>query len=259
MSTSSASAVFSCYGWIFPFGTYLGGYLSDFVAKTYELRGRLFVLMISFCVQGVLFLVFGSIRSLSIATAVLVASAASAGIAVGSLFAIVKFVDSDSKGSVEGIVGSSMGVGGVAFGLGFRQLAYTPAFRLMGFTIIGAALLTLFVQIRGHPSILSSNPSVGTPNADGVQEKEQDSEGAASVSSRAFCQRPFMNTRVSFTDEIKEDVTTSSCSKVDVGQLGTISSCKISHDGDDKVEIVFSHISDDETRDDSSFGSEVEV
>ena len=113
LSTSSSSAIFSIYGWIEPFGTVVGAYLSDKFAQKYQLLGRLFVLMAACSIQGTLFVLFSSVDSLPVATILLVVLALAGGSLIGSLFAIVQFVDPTITGSIEGIAASSVGVGGI--------------------------------------------------------------------------------------------------------------------------------------------------
>lgn len=45
--------------------------------------------------------------------------------------------------------------GAVAFGLCFRQLAYTRAFTLMGVMILASASLSVFLRIGGQSSMFS--------------------------------------------------------------------------------------------------------
>jgi len=54
------------------------------------------------------------------------------------------------------IVGAGGNTGGVCFGLAFRQFApnYKPAFIVMGSTILGSCILSLFISIKGYGRLL---------------------------------------------------------------------------------------------------------
>ena len=41
-----------------------------------------------------------------------------------------------------------------SFGLGFRELDYKSAFLLMGLSILGSSLLSVFITIEGHAGIM---------------------------------------------------------------------------------------------------------
>ena len=41
-----------------------------------------------------------------------------------------------------------------SFGLGFRELDYKSAFLLMGLSILGSSLLSLFITIEGHAGMM---------------------------------------------------------------------------------------------------------
>jgi NNP family nitrate/nitrite transporter-like MFS transporter len=50
------------------------------------------------------------------------------------------------------IVGAGGNSGAVGFGMGFRQLDYESAFVIMGAFIMGSAVLSIFINIKGHRS-----------------------------------------------------------------------------------------------------------
>jgi hypothetical protein len=77
--------------------------------------------------------------------------------AEGSTFGIVPYVDASVTGSVVGIVGAGGPAGGVCFALMFRALGYHSAFLWMGCAVMVSAVLTLFVAIPGHRSLLTGH------------------------------------------------------------------------------------------------------
>ena len=63
------------------------------------------------------------------------------------------YVDPANTGSVAGIVGAGGSTAAVGFGMGFRQLSYEAAFVIMGWTILGSAVLSIFINLKGHRSL----------------------------------------------------------------------------------------------------------
>merc|ERR1712232_736926 len=110
--------------------------------------------------EGVLVLVFANTNSLGSAIAVMVFFSLFVQAAEGTSYGIVPYVDPPATGAISGIVGAGGNTGAVCFGLGFRQMAKTKdAFNLMGFTILGSALLTFLIGIKGHRRIIGGEDS----------------------------------------------------------------------------------------------------
>jgi NNP family nitrate/nitrite transporter-like MFS transporter len=132
----------------------LGGFCSDKLNAKMGMRGRLIVQTVLLLFEGALVLVFANTSSLGGAIAVMIVFSAFVQSAEGSTYGIVPYVDPASTGSIAGIVGAGGNTGAVGFGLGFRQLSYESAFVIMGATIMGSALLSIFINIKGHRSLL---------------------------------------------------------------------------------------------------------
>merc|ERR1712084_160749 len=73
---------------------------------------------------------------------------------MGTSYGIVPYVNPPATGSIAGIVGAGGNSGAVGFGMGFRQLDYKDAFYLMGFTILGSSVLSLFINIKGSSTLI---------------------------------------------------------------------------------------------------------
>lgn len=71
-------------------------------------------------------------------------------------------------------------MGAVAFSLCFRQLADKDAFIIMGIMIMCSSLLSVFVNISGHPRLLSFTP-IGEVKKEACTSSEEDSVGAATA------------------------------------------------------------------------------
>jgi len=160
LTTESAAAIASIFGWMNLFARGLGGFTSDIFNRNMGMRGRLIWQTICLLIEGAMVLVFANTNSLGLAIFILVIFSSFVQAAEGSTYGIVPYVDPPATGSISGIVGAGGNTGAVCFGLGFRQLAKTKdAFYLMGFTILGSAALTFLVMIKGHRSILGGEDS----------------------------------------------------------------------------------------------------
>ena len=160
LSTESAAAIASIFGWMNLFARGLGGFASDKFNSKMGMRGRLLWQMICLAIEGVMVLVFASTKNLGLAIFILVIFSSFVQAAEGSTYGIVPYVNPPATGSIAGIVGAGGNTGAVCFGLGFRQLPeIKQAFNVMGFTILGSAVLTLLVRIKGHRSILGGEDS----------------------------------------------------------------------------------------------------
>jgi MFS transporter, NNP family, nitrate/nitrite transporter len=190
LSTSSAAAVASIYGWMLLFTRATGGILSDRANARFGMRGRLWVHTLALLGEGVAILVFAHMQTLATTIVVMVFFSIFCQAASGTTFAIVPYVDPPSTGSIAGIVGAGGSVGGVAFGLVFRQLApdATSAFVIMGIVVLVSPLLSLVVRIKGHAGLVvtggkdrtaKSSRTIQVPEADNdisVNKKEEEEE-----------------------------------------------------------------------------------
>jgi MFS transporter, NNP family, nitrate/nitrite transporter len=86
-------------------------------------------------------------------------------------------VDEPHTGSVTGIVGAGGNVGAVCFSLAFRFMADAKnSLMIMGGVALVSALLSVFIQIEGHESILFSPFNV--PNDSTASDEEAPSSNS---------------------------------------------------------------------------------
>jgi len=154
LSTESAAAIASIFGWMNLFARSLGGFLSDKANARWGMRGRLgwqsFVLL----VEGAMVIVFANSETLSSSISVLVLFSIFVQAAEGSTYGIVPYVNPRITGSISGIIGAGGNVGAVVFGLFFRQLPAKDALIIMGTIITSVSILSIFIFIPGHPGLL---------------------------------------------------------------------------------------------------------
>jgi len=165
LSTESASAVASIFGWMNLFARGLGGFTSDRLNKKMGMRGRIIWQTICLCIEAVMVCIFSITTNLGVAIFVLVIFSTFVQAAEGSTYGIVPYVNPAATGSIAGIVGAGGNTGAVMFGLCFRQLDDKLAFQIMGYCILGSALLSFFICIKGHRSLISGTDSPGVEAA----------------------------------------------------------------------------------------------
>jgi len=161
-STESAAAIASIFGWMNIFARALGGYLSDRANAKLGFRGRLCMQVIVLVFSGALVVVFAHTGELAGAIIVMVVFSVFVQAGCGTTYGIVPYIDPPATGSISGIVGAGGNVGAVCFGLGFRQLDYEEAFYIMGFTAMAAAVLTIFLSVKGYSRLLWGQDDVRT-------------------------------------------------------------------------------------------------
>jgi len=182
LTTESAAAIASIFGWMNLFARGLGGYLSDKANAKLGMRGRLWIQTICLAGEGALVIVFANTPSLGAAIAVMVFFSLFVQAAEGTTFGIVPYIDPPSTGSISGIVGAGGNVGAVLFGLGFRNLpTYKEAFILMGSVILASCVTSCVFFVKGHAGMICGKDdpmptkevqtlSVPEPDAEKVEE-----------------------------------------------------------------------------------------
>lgn len=159
LSTESAAAIASIFGWMNLFARGLGGFTSDKFNSKMGMRGRLLWQSVCLIIEAVAILVFAETKNLGLAIFILVIFSSFVQAAEGSTYGIVPYVNPPATGSIAGIVGAGGNCGAVGFGLCFRQLKTKTAFYIMGFTVLGSSLLSALVSIKGHRSLLCGQDS----------------------------------------------------------------------------------------------------
>ena len=177
-STESAAAIASIFGWMNLFARGLGGFLSDTCNAKCGMRGRLAIHTLCLAVEGGLVLVFANTPSLAGSIVVMVFFSVFVQAAEGTSYGIVPYIDPPATGSISGIVGAGGNTGAVCFGLGFRNLDYKDAFIIMGCSIIGSSVLSAFVFIKGHSSLLFGGTDEEPKETIEVPEADEDKDAA---------------------------------------------------------------------------------
>lgn len=159
LSTESAAAIASIFGWMNLFARGIGGFASDKFNSKMGMRGRLIWQTICLCIEAAMVLIFANTKNLGLAIFILVIFSSFVQAAEGSTYGIVPYVNPPATGAISGIVGAGGNTGAVCFGLCFRQLEIKRAFYIMGFSIFGSAGASLLVSIKNHRRIIGGEDS----------------------------------------------------------------------------------------------------
>jgi NNP family nitrate/nitrite transporter-like MFS transporter len=159
LSTESAAAIASIFGWMNLFARGLGGFTSDKFNAKMGMRGRLIWQTVCLIIEGIMVLIFARTKSLGLSIFVLVIFSSFVQAAEGATYGIVPYVNGPATGSISGIVGAGGNCGAVAFGLCFRELGTKRAFDIMGSTIIVSGVLSAFIFISGHRGLFFGSDS----------------------------------------------------------------------------------------------------
>lgn len=154
VSTESAAAIASIFGWMNLFARGLGGFISDHANARYGMKGRLFTQAIMLLIEGALVLIFANSSTLAGGIVTLVCFSLFVQAAEGSSYGIVPYVDKTYAGSVTGIVGAGGNAGAVVFSMLFRELEYADAFRWMGIAVVCSSVLSVLIVIRGESTMV---------------------------------------------------------------------------------------------------------
>lgn len=184
LSTESAAAIASIFGFMNLFARGLGGWASDWGNKKWGMRGRLIALGGMLLAEGVLIFGFTYSNSLALAIVIMVFFSLFVQAAEGATYGVVPYVDPPATGTIAGIVGAGGNTGAVCFGFGFLYLDYRKAFIIMGACVCGSALLSALVFIKGSSSVFcgEDTPTGGkettlkVPEPDEVAGKETEEE-----------------------------------------------------------------------------------
>ncbi len=155
LKTSTASAIASIVGFMSIVARGWGGFLSDKFMTKMGMRGRIIWQSVSIITLGLLIFAVASVNNLGLATFFLTVLSIFLYAAQGSTYGIVPYVNPSAPGAVAGIVGAGGPIGGVLFGLGFRQIENVKhAFYFMASIVVLSGLSCLFVTIKGHRGLL---------------------------------------------------------------------------------------------------------
>jgi NNP family nitrate/nitrite transporter-like MFS transporter len=186
LSTESDSAIASIFGFVSIFARCFGGFTSDKFMARYGMRGRFVWQTTTLVLEGICIFIFAMVEELWAAILLPIILSIFVMAAQGSTYGIVPYVNRSAPGAVAGIVVGAAGpIGGVFFGLGFRQLSNTrDAYFLMASVVVFSGLLSVFINIKGHRGFLCGEETEevdGGAKADDKEIEDDKTEEEAAV------------------------------------------------------------------------------
>ncbi|KAG0230861.1 hypothetical protein BGW41_002380 [Actinomortierella wolfii] len=155
LSQTTSGMLGSIFGLMNLFSRASGGMLADYVNSLIGegVQGRMLVHFFVLLFEGAFLIGFSfSMGALSSSIAVMVMFSYFVQAGCGTTFSIVPFANPRSVGAVYGLVGAGGSVGSIVFNYVFKVYGtnYVDAFRVIGYTAIAAALLTLLLKVQSR-------------------------------------------------------------------------------------------------------------
>ncbi|WP_299250288.1 NarK family nitrate/nitrite MFS transporter [uncultured Cytophaga sp.] len=148
LSLEEAGLIAASFGMMNLFARALGGILSDKISISKGLNGRVLVLGSCILLEGVGVLIFANMEVLVFSVISMIGFALFVKMSNGATYAVVPFVNKNAVGSVAGIVGAGGNIGAVLMGFLFKSenLTYNEAFTVIGYCILGIAVLAFTIR-----------------------------------------------------------------------------------------------------------------
>jgi NNP family nitrate/nitrite transporter-like MFS transporter len=153
LSQSSAGFWAGIFGFMNIFARALGGIFSDGIGNRYGLKGKGFFLASMLLLEGIGILLFAKAASLPLAIASMLLFALFLKMANGATYGIVPFVNEKNIGLISGIVGAGGNLGGMFFGLLFKNpnFTYLKAFTYIGYAIMVISAVVFITRFATKP------------------------------------------------------------------------------------------------------------
>lgn len=117
LGIATSAAIASSFGFMnYSFVQQSGGILSDYLAQSMTMRGRLLAVFICLLMQGLMIVTFSQTTDLAAATVVVIIVSIFTQAAEGAVFSVVPIVDPPNLGLISGIVGGGGNFGAVLWG-----------------------------------------------------------------------------------------------------------------------------------------------
>ena len=81
-------------------------------------------------------------------------------------------------------MGAGGNVGAVCYGLGFRELSYSKAYNIMGYSVIASAILSACYSIKGHRGLLHGEDLVVNKETGEIIADAKEADGTCNEATR---------------------------------------------------------------------------
>jgi len=181
LKLQTAALIGSLFGMMNLFARTLGGIISDWSAKSYGMRGRLWAMFLIMIAEGAACIAMGLCNSLAGAIVLMVVFSGFVQAAEGACYGVVPFVSRRALGIVSGIVGAGGNLGSVVTIAMFFKGQYDTqdGILYMGFMIV--AVTVVFAALINFPmwGSMFTGPKGGVTEEDYYSEEFNEQERAA--------------------------------------------------------------------------------
>ncbi len=147
LALTAAGVVAGSFGMMNLFARALGGVVSDKLHACFGLRGRIWLLGATICLEGLALMLFSRMKVLPLAVASMMLAGLFIKMSNGATYSLVPFVNKRALGAVAGIVGAGGNVGSVLAGFLFKgSMPWTKALFVLGMTITAISVIALFIR-----------------------------------------------------------------------------------------------------------------
>ncbi len=148
LDVKTAGLIAGLFGLMNIFARSVGGFFSDFFAKSMGLRGRVLFLFVVLLGEGLMLTVFSQMNVLVLAVGTMIIFSLFVQMSEGATFGIVPFINKKALGSVAGIVGAGGNAGAVAAGFLFRaeNITMQQSLLFLGVMVVVGAFATVLVR-----------------------------------------------------------------------------------------------------------------
>ncbi|KAL4168201.1 hypothetical protein KRP22_011603 [Phytophthora ramorum] len=163
LSQTEASLISSCFGLMCLFARAIGGYISDVSNRHWDMKGRISAQLMCLTGQATFLYTYSHAHAVGWSIPCLVAFGFFAQASTGTTYGIVPYICSDYTGVASGIVGAGGNMGGLAWGFLFKLVGDRAlSFRYLSFFVMGAAISSACIRVKGERSLWSREPSKHT-------------------------------------------------------------------------------------------------
>ncbi|KAJ3292812.1 High-affinity nitrate transporter 2.1 [Borealophlyctis nickersoniae] len=141
----------SIFGMMNLFSRASGGLMSDYFMKKFGMKGRLGVQMVVITLNGICLIWFSYAATLPMALVALIGFSLFCQQGCGTTMGIVPYLAHNGMGVATGLVGAGGTAGGAVFNSVFKAFVHEKrvGFRVMGGCVLGSAVTSLMLGVRG--------------------------------------------------------------------------------------------------------------
>lgn len=166
LGLTMAGIVAGSFGAMNLFARALGGIASDRCNLRWGLRGRVRLLRITICAEGLAMVLFSQMRWLPLAIGSMMLTGLFVKMSNGANYAVVPFVNKRALGAVAGMVGAGGNLGAVLAGFLFKtpSLSYPQALLILGFLVAACSVVTFALYFPEDGRTIETRPTLTLAN-----------------------------------------------------------------------------------------------